>query len=253
MSATVNFSIQDTDKTFVKLSIFFVIFFPLLQGCATGWLNVDSSPQQSEVFVKVPGSSEYKSLGPAPLNKKLSEVKAMVDNAKTLVIEVRKSGYVSRSVVITDADSSSDVRLNFELSSLEKLVKDYSRDNPDKQDHLAVDLDAQKQLLADLNQKHLVETNQIVDQLFEAQRMTQVGRLDDANRRLEELQKTYPNVSAIYEMQGGIAFMKSDFAKALDNYALALKANPTSIELLNMRSYLEKKLKIERREPAGQN
>ena len=237
----------------MKLSIFLVLLIPFLQGCVSGWLNVDTSPAQAELYVKVPGAAEYKSLGNAPLNRKLSEVKSLAGNAKTLVIEARKAGFVTRSVVITDADASSDVRLNFELSSLEKLVKDYSRENPGKSEGLQFNVESQKQLAQDLIEKHLLETNQIVDQLFEAQRMTQVGRLDDASKRLEEMQKSFPSVAAIYEMQGGIAFMKSDFNKALDSYALALKNNPNNLELLNMRDYLEKKLKVERRGPAGTN
>jgi tetratricopeptide (TPR) repeat protein len=199
----------------------------------------------------MPGSSEYKSLGASPVHRKLSEVQGMAENSKTILIEARKSGYVSRSVVITDADTSSDVRLSFELPSLEKAVKEYVQNNPESKN--GAGSDALKLMLTEANQKNLLETNHLIDQLFEAQRMSQVGRLEDANKRLEELQKTYPHVAAIYEMQGGIAFMQADFNKALDAYSEALRNNPENVELLHLRAYLQKKLNIQPRQPAGAN
>lgn len=209
----------------------------------SGWLSVDSSPRKAELFIKEPGSAEYKSLGVAPLNKKMSEIRGILGNAKTVVLEARMPGYITRSMVITDVDSSSDLHISFELSNLEKSVKDGSADYAE----------ASKKLLTETNEKHLVETNVIVDQLFEAQRLAQVGRLDDASKRLDEMQRIYPNVAAIYEMQGGIAFMQADYNKALDSYTLAAKNNPANLELINMRAFLERKLNLEKRKPAGQN
>jgi tetratricopeptide (TPR) repeat protein len=209
------------------MKLFFAFAIMTITGCASGTLSVETSPQKAELYARVPGSSDFRSLGPAPFIKSMSEVRSMLGRPNSVIIEARKEGYGSRSVFITDLDTSSDMKLNFDL-----LTND-------------------KQASGESSEKHLLETNVLVDRLFDAQRMAQVGRLADATKQLEDLSKTFPFVAAIYELQGGIAYMQSDYPKALDSYNQALRNNPENLEVLQMRRFLEKKLKNDGRVPAG--
>ncbi len=204
----------------------------LLLGCASGRLNVDSSPKQSDVYVKAAGGNKYVSFGKTPLSEIVSEVINRVGGERTIVVETRKLGYLPKSVLVTDVDSLSDIKLNLEMSSIESFLagKDPSMS------------DAQKAILVEISEKQTMETNKMVDEIFEAQRLVQVGRLGDAEAKLKLIEKEFPNLSSIYEIRGGIAIMQKDFPKALDEYQKAARANPDNIEILNVKKYLERKL-----------
>lgn len=218
----------------MKNFIFYLILCLLSTSCVTGKLYVDSTPNNSKVFVRAAGASKSESIGQSPISRDISDVKKVANGASTIVVEVRKEGYLPRSVIVTDIDSVSDVKVNLELASVEEFVKG---SDPSLSE-------AQKRILASLNEKKNLQTNQLIDELFEAQRLTQVGRTQDAERKLDELEKRFPNVATIYEIRGGIAFMKKDYPKALDAFRKAARANPQNVEVLNLKKYLEKKLNI---------
>ena len=203
-------------------------------GCSTGRLFVDSSPKESQVFVRAAGRSKTQSLGVSPTNRDISEVRDLAEGADTIVVEVRKAGYLPKSVVVTDIDSLTDIKVNLELSSVEAFIQGTDPNMGD----------AQKRILASIYEKRTVQTNKLIDELFEAQRLAQVGRVEDAEAKLDAIEKKHPNVASVYEIRGGISFMKKDFPKALDAYRKAARANPDNIEVINLKKYLEKKLNV---------
>lgn len=212
----------------------------LLVACSTGRLNVDSNPSQSEVFVRASGSKKSESIGKTPISQDVSTISQLAGGADTIVIDVKKNGFLSKSVVVTDINSQSDIKLEIDLPSVENFV---NGTDPNM-------AETQRRILAELNEKRNLETNYLIDQLFEAQRLAQVGRTDDSLRKLDELETRFPEVAGIHEIRGGIAFMKKDYEKALDAFRKAARSNPKNIEVLNIKNFLEKKLGVSNRQPA---
>ena len=221
--------------------IFWNFTLLIFVGCSTGRLVVESSPKEAQVFLRAAGQSKLQSIGESPTSRDISEVKDLLGGADTVVVEVRKSGYLPKSLVVTDIDSLSDVKVSLELSSVEKFV-----DGTDPNMG-----DAQKAILSRLNEERVLATNQLIDSIFEAQRLAQVGRIKDSEQKLIEIEKQHPNVSSIYEIRGGIAYMRKDYVRALDSYRKAARANPSNIEVLNMKRHLENLVGAGSRRPAG--
>ncbi|MEM7647368.1 MAG: tetratricopeptide repeat protein, partial [Pseudomonadota bacterium] len=177
--------------------------------------------------------------GLSPISRDISEIRDLANGSSTVVVEVRKEGYIPKSVVVTDIDSLTDVKLNLEMASIQDFI---AGSDPNMGE-------AQKRVLSSIYEKQNLQTNRLIDDLFEAQRLTQVGRTDDAEKKLDDLEKNFPNVASVHEIRGGIAFMKKQYARALDSFRKAARSNPDNIEVLNLKKYLEKKLKIDNQQP----
>lgn len=225
----------------VMRNIFILFFFLIAAGCSTGRLVVESTPKEGQVFIRAAGQAQSQSIGQSPTSRAISEVRGLAGGADTIVVEIRKAGYFPKSVVVTDVDSLSDIKVNLELSSVEKFV---NGTDPNMGD-------AQRAILAQLYQERTFETNKLIDDLFEAQRLAQVGRIDDSEKKLDEIESKHPNVASVYEIRGGLAFMRKDYPKALDAFRKAARSNPNNIEVLNMKQYLERLVGEGPRVPAG--
>ncbi len=224
----------------MKQFFFQTLIILSLAACSTGRLNVSSTPGESEVFVRASGSKKAESIGKTPINQDVSTISDLAGGADTVIIDVKKNGFLSKSVVVTDINSQSDIKLEIDLPSVESFV---NGTDPNM-------AETQRRILAELNEKRNLETNYLIDQLFEAQRLAQVGRTDDSLRKLDELEARFPEVAGIHEIRGGIAFMKKDYEKALDAFRKAARSNPKNVEVLNIKNFLEKKLGLTSRQPA---
>jgi tetratricopeptide (TPR) repeat protein len=212
---------------------YYLILLMLMVGCTTGRLSVDAAPGDAELFMRGAGQDNFVSLGKTPYIEKVSVIQERAKESDSVVLEVRKAGYISKAIVLSDIDSKTDIKINFKLPSIESFMSG-------KDESLT---QTQKRIMADLAEKRMTEINSIVDQLFVAQRMAQVGRYQDADDKLKALEKEFPNVSAIYEIQGGIAYIQKDYPKALDAYTKAALNNPFNLEVINMKNFLQKKVK----------
>jgi tetratricopeptide (TPR) repeat protein len=224
----------------MKKDFLAIILTLITTGCSTGRLVVNSSPEGSDVFVKKAGSEVFENIGQTPLSSEVSDVRKRIGDSDIIVVETRKKGHISKSLVVTDVDSNSDIRLDFKLPTIDAFLTGTDSSLSE----------TQKRILSKRAEKQLIETNQLVDSLFEAQRLVQVGRYQDALTKLEGLEKKHPEVAAIYEIRGGVAYMNKDYIKALDDYRKASRNNPFNLEVINMRNFLEKKVG-EDRSPAG--
>ena len=209
-----------------KIIVFFIAIINF--GCASGSLFVDSSPQGSKVYLKPVGGT-FQEIGATPLTKSLSEIITVNGAADAVLLEVRKEGFVSEQIVITDVVTRSDLKVTVSLDSLASLIEQEQK----------------RQLSSDGKSDAVTPTvgitqfNEVIDRLFEVQRLVKVGRTDEALKLLDEVRKVNSQLAVVYEMQGGIAFLKKDYYTAFDAYTLAVKYNPENVESVNMRNYVK--------------
>ncbi len=213
-----------------------LILLLFMCGCSTGRMVIESAPKQGQIFVRAAGQLNEQSLGQSPVSRDVSEIQDLAGGVDTIVVEVRKTGYFPKSVVVTDIDSLSDIKINLELSSIEDFL---TGADPKMGE-------SQRRVLLDLNEQRSRMTNHLIDDLFEAQRLAQVGRVADSLKKLDEIEKDNPNVASVYEIRGGVYFMQKDYPKALDAFRKAARSNPSNLEVLNIKSFLEKKLNVNR-------
>lgn len=198
--------------------IFLIINSFFILGCASGTLFVDTLPPEGEIYLKARSTEEYQLVGKAPYKMTAAEFRAKFGVEGPFGLEARSAGYRAQSILVTDLPQNSDLTVFLNLKSIEATGG--TDENP-----------------GEVPQNRL---NRAMDQIFESQRLVKVGRYDDALAQLSLLQQTHPNLSAIFEMQGGVFYIKKDYVKALDSYEKALRLNPENLELASMKRYLEK-------------
>lgn len=179
-------------------------------GCST-ILTVRSFPDGAEVYMRPMGvQSDKKKVGQTPLSMDLTQFVAAMGFKGPLVVETSKVGYVPKEMMISDAGAT-DIELNFELKPEVKVNISDKIDN-------------------------------VVDRLFEVQRLAQIGRLQDALTSTQQLKNEFPDMASILEMEGGVLFLMARFDDAFDAFSQASALNPNNYETRNMRDVLAAKL-----------
>ncbi|TNE97063.1 MAG: hypothetical protein EP326_12145 [Deltaproteobacteria bacterium] len=154
---------------------------------------------------------EYKAIGQTPLNFRADEIEKKYEGSGPISVEYRKEGYQSKKVMIT------------ELS--------------------AVDLKVKMELMAESGLEDQRRLNWVVDSLFEVKRLVSAKRYDDAIELLKKVKEAVPQVSAVYELEGGIYFIQNKLHAALDSYTMSVRYNPKNMESIRMKEFVEQKIK----------
>lgn len=191
----------------------------VVSACATTSLSLDSSPAKAKVVVKPLGAGATKVLGETPLTVRAADIESEYSGSGPITIEFIKEGYKPKTVLITEL-SAMNINLKVDLETLSGL------DDP-----------------ALLNAQ--------IESLFEAQRLVRVRRFDEALKLINGIKQATPNLSATYELEGGINYMTARYRQALDAYRQAVKLNPRSVEAVRMRDLLAKNLGATERKPAA--
>ena len=184
----------------------------LLAGCSTSSVNIQSSPDEAEIYITPIGKNESKLLGKTPYVASGSLLVRENEGAGPALIEVKKDGYQTIRTLITELQSV-DLSLNLKLNSISGL-----------EDH--------------------EKLNSLLDRLFESQHLARRGSYDEALSQLKAVQKEAPQLAATYEIEGGIFYLQKKYQNALNAYEQAIKMNPKNMESIKMRSLLETALKI---------
>jgi tetratricopeptide (TPR) repeat protein len=148
-----------------------------------------------------------KAIGSTPLVISSSEVQAKIGSSGPVIIELRKDGYRDLRFLVTDL--------------------------------APVDLSISSELQRATGLEDVEKLNAVVDALFEAQRLTRAGRLEDALKEVRFVQKEAPQISASYEIEGGVYYLQKKLPQAFDAYSTAVKQNPRNAEAARMRNYLQ--------------
>jgi tetratricopeptide (TPR) repeat protein len=192
------------------------LLLPLLAGCASTSITLQSSPSGATVFAKPMAGGEARQLGETPLTLKAADIQK--GSFGPVYFEFRKEGHASAKTLVTD------------LSAQELLIS--------------------QELAPATGLESMERLNAVLDRVFECQRLARAGRLDDALRRLKELEAEAPQLAAVYELEGGIYYLQKKYAEAYDAYGLAAKHNPGNPEPQRMRSLLAATLGLSDRVPA---
>jgi tetratricopeptide (TPR) repeat protein len=186
-------------------------------ACSSTQVALHTTPTQARVYAKSLGLGKLEYIGETPLYLKGNDLDKRYDGSGPLYLEFRKEGYRSGSTIITE--------LSF------------------------VDLNVTMELTPESGLEDPSVMNSLIDSMFEAQRLVKVKRYEEALNKLTEIKRNAPQVSAIYELEGGIYYLQQRYQDALDSYRLAVKYNPRNGEALRMKNLIEDSFGVGRRIP----
>jgi tetratricopeptide (TPR) repeat protein len=189
-----------------KSIVVLIILTVLSSGCSSPKLTLLTSPEKAMVYAKSIGTGQKTFLGETPLTISHEKIESTYGGNGPIYIEFIKQGYMPFRVYVT------------ELSLI------------------------QTEMRADLTPRTGLEDqaqlNGIVESMFESQRLTKIKRYDEALRVLNEVQDKVPFISSIYEMKGGIYYLRGSYRDAYDYYSKAVTLNPKNADARRMKDYL---------------
>jgi len=209
-------------KMNIQSAIAAMLIAIFITACSSGSsLSFQSNPGGAEVWIAPMDGTNAKRLGQTPLLIQSDEAQKKAGASGPIIIEFRKDGYLSNKTMITDLYSS-------EISLTAQLTRSSGLEN-------------------------IESLNLEVDRLFEAQRLVRASRLDDALKLIEAVQKDAPELSAVYEIEGGIYYLQKKPQESLDSYQTSIRFNPKNMEAIRMRNYLSSKLGVTTSSPPPLN
>lgn len=180
-------------------------------GTTTTRITFDSSPSKADIYVRTHSHDEFKKIGETPLVYRADEIERKLEGSGPLEVEYRKKGYRNSSVYITEL--------------------------------AAMDLEVKMELISENGLEDQKLLNWVIDSMFEIKRLVSTKRYDDALTMIKSVKEAVPQVSAIYELEGGIYFLQRKYFYALDAYETAVRYNPNNLELIRMRDICSQKTK----------
>ena len=148
-----------------------------------------------------------KLLGETPLSLPATQIQPTVGGSGPVWIELKREGFQDQKTLVTDP-STGDLKMEFTLKPFGGL------DQPDVM-------------------------NWALDELFEAQRLVRAGRRADALTKLKAIQIKVPQLSATYEIEGGIYYLDKRYREAVDSLGQALRMNPNNLEAQKLKKLIE--------------
>lgn len=163
-------------------------------GCASH-LYLKSEPAGAKVDLISPQSQASTPLGETPLKMTKAEITQKQVRGPYL-IRITKEGLLPKEILIASL-TGLDVDVNVQLQASASTAR----------------------------------TNNLVNELFDAQSLVQKGDSAAALEKLNQLQKEYPDVSAVYEMRGSIFMVRGDYNTATREFQTALNIDPQNRDL----------------------
>ena len=180
-------SFGKTGNLMAALRDFTVMSFLItMTACSTSTVNISTSPQKAKVFARAIGKGELKEIGETPLTLDAHQISKMQTHSGPVSIELQKTGYQTERILITEFS------------------------------HLDLTIHEDLHPASGLEDPHIL--NDTIDHLFEAQRLAKQKRFEDSLKELAMVSSTSPQISAVYEMRGGIFFIQKKYVEALDDY-----------------------------------
>ncbi|MBM3383415.1 MAG: tetratricopeptide repeat protein [Betaproteobacteria bacterium] len=192
-----NHNVTQKIRPFCQLALLATLF---TSGCAS--VSIKSKPSGAEVYLSVPGRENPQLLGPTPYNKDLAEIKKLA-NTSTIVLTVKRSGYVSQNFVVPNLGGG---QLEIEA------------------------------LLQPLGSEDFGTVNLAVRLVLEAERQIIDRNLKEALKTLEKAKAANPNIAAIYYFEGYTYSLQNDKEKAREALYKALALDPQDTEVRSMLS-----------------
>jgi tetratricopeptide (TPR) repeat protein len=176
-------------------------------GCATSRLTLLTSPEKAKVYAKPIGAGKRAFLGETPLTIEHDKIEKQYSGSGPVYVEFIKEGFLPYRVYITEL-ARVQTELRADLSPMTGLE----------------------------DQSGL---NFIMESMFEIQRLSKVKRYDEALKILDQVQEKAPYMSSVYEMKGGIYYLRGAYRDAYDSYARAVTLNPKNADSQRMKEHLQ--------------
>lgn len=173
-------------------------------------LRINSLPSNAEVFVKSTKSDQFKKIGETPFTISFQDLVQSYTKESVFFVEIRKADHTPYRVLMADLQSS-DVNLDVKL----EMIDEYA---------------------------NLTKIDEIVQSLFDAQRLIRASSYGEALKILDAGITKFPKVSSFYELKAGVFYVQKNYKDALEFYREAFKHNPKNYDAYRMKDYLEKKL-----------
>lgn len=177
-------------------------------------LEIKSTPEKAEVFVRNPKTNRVSKVGTTPLKLDFDNISNNYTQSQNFVLILKKQDYEDYRVLMTKPRSA-DVSLlaNMNLINRSEDVR---------------------------------KTDVLINELFDAQRLVRSKNYDQAIQKLTTLEEKHRDISVIYEMKAMAYYMKKNVNESLSYYRKAFAVNPGNKDAYTMKTYLEKELGLER-------
>lgn len=195
----------------------------LAQACATGGARVEvkSTPEGAEVAIVRPNSGGLIPLGKTPLL--LSPEQFPDLGARLLTLQVRKDGYQSENIILPEGATAGLAQMNFTLRDA----------NPS----------------AATGKSNEVSNNELARGIASIHKQVAKKNFDDAIRLIDNLLARYPRVATLYDLLGGVHYLRKDSNRALEAFKRSLDLEPNNAETSRL---VEKLQSFQGRIPAGE-
>jgi tetratricopeptide (TPR) repeat protein len=177
-------------------------------------LEIKSTPDKAEVFVRNPKTDKLSKLGTTPIKLDFDNIANNYTQSKNFVLILKKQDYEDYRVLMTKPRSS-DVSLVANMGLINKA-------------------------------EDVRQTDVLINELFDVQRLVRSKSYDQAIQKLTTLEEKHRDISVIYEMKAMAFYMKKNINESLSYYRKAFAVNPGNKDAYTMKTYLEKELGLDR-------
>jgi len=193
------------------------------QACATGGprVEVKSTPEGAEVAIVRPNNGGLIPLGKTPLL--LSPEQFPDLGARLLTLQVRKDGYQSENIILPEGATAGLAQMNFTLRDA----------NPS----------------AATGKSNEASNNELARGIASIHKQVAKKNFDDAIRLIDNLLARYPRVATLYDLLGGVHYLRKDSNRALEAFKRSLDLEPNNAETSRL---VEKLQSFQGRIPAGE-
>ncbi|HLE10583.1 MAG: hypothetical protein A2504_09010 [Bdellovibrionales bacterium RIFOXYD12_FULL_39_22] len=183
-----------------------------LVACASSTITINSDPTKADIYIRKLSDSTSKKIGTTPLTIQSSDVSDAFGGSGTMFLELRKEGYLSSTVIVTDLNAR-DIEIKVKMEATNFLDMANSIDS-------------------------------VVTDLFECQKLIRKKELVRAREILNKIKVQFPYLSVIYEFEGGVDLIEQRYTQALDNFKMAIKYNSGNVEALRLKRAVEKQFNL---------
>ena len=197
-----------------KPLILILILMLVASACSTpGHISIKSNPEGADILVYQMNQQSGEKVGQTPLVLTSKEIAQYVGGSESFFLELQKEGHLPLKTFVTDL-SGNQITLNLSLHKIDYLHESAS-------------------------------IQKVVNQLFACQTHARNKDYAKALDLLKQLKIEFPNLSIIYEMEGGLHLIQKDYDKAIISFNNALKHAPKNAEAQRMKKVLLTELGIE--------
>jgi tetratricopeptide (TPR) repeat protein len=187
-----------------KINYFEILIFSYgLSSCSSGQLQINSQPDNAEVYISSL-SGPTKKVGVTPLTQNES---MLTNTNEPYQITISKSGYEDSHTLVPATTLTRNVALSVKL---QEIASNKPQSNS--------------------------EIDKIASQVAEVQNLIKTRNLPQAERNILILLSQHPNVATFHELLGNIYYLKKDTQNALASYKKAnelVPGNPDTMRMIN--------------------